>query len=406
MDTEALRFLRGTLEKCRVQVLELKLAEAKRSVDLGLRHTLGMEADHERLLHGSVDHLEDRTVYRVTDPFRCGYMMLRLPDGLLVLGPWLREAAEPRWIMELAERLEIPAQQLPYLEDYYGALPVVEDLSLLMACVNTFAERLWGGEEAYRVVDVNRELNRSRAVEVSQSPPGESYDWKIRSVEERYAFENELMQAVSQGLGHKAEQMLAGISAATVERRQADPVRELQNYCIVINTLLRKAAERGGVHPFHLDRASSAYAWRIGQLSQMEAGKELVTEMFLEYCRLVSGRALARYSQVVQRVILQIDADPAGDLSLRALAQRQNINASYLSDLFRRETGKTLTEYVSQRRVEEALRLLAGTSLQIQTVAQYCGIPDVNYFARVFKRYTGVSPREYRAAAARGGGTK
>ena len=406
MDTEALRFLRGTLEKCRVQVLELKPAEAKRSVDLGLRHTLGMEADHERLLHGSADHLEDRTVYRVTDPFRCGYMMLRLPDGLLVLGPWLREAAEPRWIMELAERLEIPAQQLPYLEDYYGTLPGVEDLSLLMACVNTFAERLWGGEEAYRVVDVNRELNRSRAVEVSQSPPGESYDWKIRSVEERYAFENELMQAVSQGLGHKAEQMLAGISAATVERRQADPVRELQNYCIVINTLLRKAAERGGVHPFHLDRASSAYARRIGQLSQMAAGKELVTEMFLEYCRLVSGRALTRYSQVVQRVILQIDADPAGDLSLRALAQRQNNNASYLSDLFRRETGKTLTEYVSQRRVEEALRLLAGTGLQIQTVAQYCGIPDVNYFARVFKRYTGVSPREYRAAAARGGGAK
>ena len=44
--------------------------------------------------------------------------------------------------------------------------------------------------------------------------------------------------------------------------------------------------------------------------------------------------------------------------------------------------------------------MLRSGTLQVQTVAQYCGIPDVNYFSKLFKRYTGVSPKEFRATLA------
>ena len=60
--------------------------------------------------------------------------------------------------------------------------------------------------------------------------------------------------------------------------------------------------------------------------------------------------------------------------------------------------GSTLTEYVSRRRVNHAMFLLEATSLQIQTIAHQCGIPDVNYFTRTFKKYAGITPKEYRAA--------
>lgn len=56
--------------------------------------------------------------------------------------------------------------------------------------------------------------------------------------------------------------------------------------------------------------------------------------------------------------------------------------------------GTTLTGYVSKRRVNHAMFLLETTSLQIQTIAQQCGIPDVNYFTRTFKKYAGVTPKE------------
>jgi len=78
------------------------------------------------------------------------------------------------------------------------------------------------------------------------------------------------------------------------------------------------------------------------------------------------------------------------------LAQLQGINASYLSSLFRRETGQTVTDYVNRKRIRLAMRLLGTTKLQVQTVALRCGISDVNYFSKLFRKYTQRTPKEYR----------
>ena len=74
----------------------------------------------------------------------------------------------------------------------------------------------------------------------------------------------------------------------------------------------------------------------------------------------------------------------------------QNISASYLSALFKKETGVTLTEYVNEKRIKYAMQLLATTKIQIQTAAQHSGIDDVHYFTKLFKKYTGKTPKEYR----------
>jgi len=94
--------------------------------------------------------------------------------------------------------------------------------------------------------------------------------------------------------------------------------------------------------------------------------------------------------------VIQIDMGLGGDLSLKYLAQMQGINASYLSSLFRKETGQTITDYVNQKRMRMAMQLLGTTELQVQTVAQRCGIPDVNYFSKLFKKHAQRTPREYR----------
>ena len=67
---------------------------------------------------------------------------------------------------------------------------------------------------------------------------------------------------------------------------------------------------------------------------------------------------------------------------------------------FKKETGKTLTEYVNGKRIEQAVFLLNSTRLQVQTIAQHCGISDVNYFTRLFKATLGKTPKEYRDSIA------
>jgi len=57
---------------------------------------------------------------------------------------------------------------------------------------------------------------------------------------------------------------------------------------------------------------------------------------------------------------------------------------------------KTVSEYVRYKRIEHAKYLLGTTHLQIQTVAQHCGIMDVQYFLKAFKKEVGKTPKEYR----------
>ena len=56
----------------------------------------------------------------------------------------------------------------------------------------------------------------------------------------------------------------------------------------------------------------------------------------------------------------------------------------------------TLTDYVNGHRIDTALKLLNTTDIQIQDIAYYVGIEDVNYFTRIFKKKIGVSPTEYK----------
>ena len=166
-----------------------------------------------------------------------------------------------------------------------------------------------------------------------------------------------------------------------------------------MNTLLRKAAENGGVHPIYLDSISSTFARKIEQLTSTESVQDLMVEMFKSYCRLVKKHSMKQYSAPVQKAIIYIDSDLTANLTLSAIAQTQNVSASYLSWLFKQETGETITEHVNQKRIKKAMNLLETTNLQVQTIAQHCGILDVQYFSKVFKKYTGKTPKEYRESS-------
>jgi len=111
---------------------------------------------------------------------------------------------------------------------------------------------------------------------------------------------------------------------------------------------------------------------------------------------MVRRHSMKDFSPTVQKVISRIDFDLAADLSLKASAQALNVNPSYLSTLFKKETGETLTDFVNRRRMEHAAYLLTSTQLSVSSVALNCGISDDNYFTKLFKRFNGLTPTQFR----------
>jgi AraC-like DNA-binding protein len=85
-------------------------------------------------------------------------------------------------------------------------------------------------------------------------------------------------------------------------------------------------------------------------------------------------------------------------LNVAWLAERLGCSADYLSHAFRSETGRRLTSFINEERVKLAKYLLQSSAMSVGEVALSCGFADPNYFARVFKRWTERTPREFRDA--------
>ena len=98
-------------------------------------------------------------------------------------------------------------------------------------------------------------------------------------------------------------------------------------------------------------------------------------------------------------ILEYIDLHAAEKLRLEDVADSLGYNKNYICHLFQKHIGQTYVQYLTQRRLENAQRLLTDTALPIAEIALCCGFSDNTYFNRVFKRATNRTPAEYRRGA-------
>ena len=84
------------------------------------------------------------------------------------------------------------------------------------------------------------------------------------------------------------------------------------------------------------------------------------------------------------------------DISMQDVAQTMNYSEAYFSKLFKQCFQKNFTAYLTEFRVNEAKRQLRQPTINVKDVGKAVGYADSNYFTKVFRRITGMSPTEYR----------
>lgn len=114
----------------------------------------------------------------------------------------------------------------------------------------------------------------------------------------------------------------------------------------------------------------------------------------------------SRHNQddLVHRVQKYLTDNYASDWDLSELAALFYVNSSYLSHIFKKKTGKTISAYIEDLRIQNACALLRTTDISISDVATTVGYSDPNYFAKRFRKKTGTSPASYRKSTAPQGG--
>jgi YesN/AraC family two-component response regulator len=211
----------------------------------------------------------------------------------------------------------------------------------------------------------------------------------------RYKLQNELSIAVEKGLKEEALKINNVFKFNPSKRVPNNPLRAFKNLAYTYNTILRMAADKGGVHPVYLHNVSDKFATLIEKTSSISELESLQINMISEYCDLVNKFSTLGYSPTIRKAINYITLNFDSHLSLNDVAENIDVNPSHLSRQFKKETKLTITDFINRKRVEEAKLLISQKVYSVTEISLMVGYENHNYFSSVFKKFTSLTPSEY-----------
>ncbi|WP_150269572.1 response regulator [Paenibacillus tepidiphilus] len=205
---------------------------------------------------------------------------------------------------------------------------------------------------------------------------------------------DQLAQCLQAGDGDWAGAFRKWVEAAG-EDGPADPFQRLRLLSAIAASLVRTLQELGLLEAA---RAETELP-RMLYFTVQTPWPEIVSTYHSVYAWIVSRRSAASRhdeSRILLVIHQYIKAHLADDLSLTRIAQEVSLNPSYLSRWYKRMTGKGISDYILEKKVELSKELLLGTPLKMHEISAQLGFSDQHYFFRFFKKTAGCTPQEFR----------
>lgn len=370
--------------------------EGLEQFDYGLRKALDPEFDWQEFGYTLLKHTPENTLLIAEGTFELKFALFRVPDEkdtVFMIGPWTdgpRSEYSLQWTKKYLGGAGNEAVQ-----EYYNGVHMLSGDDFAAAIYSVVSVLM--GQEELSTRRVKEFLPFMFQPDIRYfTEPSFERDIPVAMIEQRYQTENDLLTAVARGDDTAALLCIHQYSRFSLGDRFIGTLYREKSQFIIMNTLLRKAIEQNAVHPFYVDKISSSYARRIEALNTVEDVQATAQQMVQDYCAYARRYSLKGYSPTVQKVINHINLNLSEPHTLKSLAALCHISPSYLSSLFKQETGTTLIDYINTQRVRRAAQQLTTTDRSISEVAEEMGILDVNYFAKIFKRTFGMTPTRYR----------
>nr|WP_288829632.1 AraC family transcriptional regulator [uncultured Clostridium sp.] len=340
---------------------------------------------------------EDHLLYHLTDFFQFEYVFLKIrtTGTFILIGPFKTEYYSEQQIEKLLYQNRIYMPNANNLKSALSLVPIcplnktldsvimLNELSGLNISLN-YLHYNWNdvaGTEHEGIVIKDKETDLAQS----------------KLVEERYLLENIIMIEVASGNIEESLKVFKKYAEAlNAVRRNPHPVKNLRAVFKLVNTVLRKGAENARVHPFYLDMLSANFTFYLDQANTVEACSNVGTDMIIHYCKLVQKHSLSGYSPHVRKALNYIHMHLYEKIGLQKIAANAELSPDYLTVIFKKETGKTITEYIKLKRIQNGCELLRKTDLSLQDISFYLGYEDYCYFGKIFKQITGVTPTQYR----------
>jgi len=210
-----------------------------------------------------------------------------------------------------------------------------------------------------------------------------------------FRLEQVLVQSMLQSEHDRAKQCLNEI-LGHIMFSAGGKFRWIRARCFELLVMISRTAVRGGADPDYILRLNDEYLESIPRCGNIEELSMQLSEALPRYMNSGSAFRDARHSDAIHNAVRFIQTNYTQKITLEDTARHVYLSPTYLSRVFKQETGLSFTRFLNNVRVEKSKKLLSMTDMRLAEIALNCGFEEQSYYTKVFKAITGITPQQYR----------
>lgn len=317
-------------------------------------------------------------------------------QAVIFIGPTLRHNhSEPS--IEFWKEQGIPLEKRTTWTEYYRSLPFVDRLRLLYICVSA---NWMINQQALDITDVIESTLQYGLSDQQQENDLELTDLREYSIfHDGNAGQSHMLDLIKRGEKNELIKQLAKATNAdfiSEVNSKRSHLRNVKNLAIGGVTLSSHMAIQGGVYEELAMTLCGLHVKHIEELNDLAAVEAVVFAAIVDFAERVSQCRNNNVSKPVYSCKEYIYLHLFEEMTMQQLSDVSGLNPDYLSQLFKKETGLSLMNYIQRERIEEAKKLLDHSKDTITSIGERLTFYDQSHFVKVFKKHAGITPKQYR----------
>lgn len=316
-----------------------------------------------------------------------------LRNGFVVIGPTLVSDMPEGFLESLFLELQIPGNVRDAMQAYYGQMNWINldkwnQISKLAAYVlfHKMIDKVELAEQPKLLSSLENSVEKnlhSRRLET---------DFHLN-----YRLEQQIWQCVRDGDQDRLTVVantlqLAGFGLLSTKSH----IRNLKNQAIISISLATRAAVDGGLYPEIAYTMSDTFILQVEDTNETNQIYVLMMRYLYNLTDRVHTNKEKSHSRTVSVCQNYIYDYIFERISVHTLAQLVRLHPVYLSQLFKKETGFSLNQYIQREKIREAQKMLIQSDLSATEISALLQFNDQSYFSSIFKKLTGLTPNQYR----------
>ena len=314
-------------------------------------------------------------------------------EAQITAGPFLMGDVQDYIAYDLKDIADQTPESLPMIMEEIRSLPYVEPHR-----VNALSELLF---MAIAFLNNVAEANRMIETEHSVHMQGQISDYLFRikhsDVPAPYPFRVEklFLQALSRGEREQTLALLNELLGHIMFESGGDMTRMHNRVHELLIVCSRTVIDSGG-DPTYIDALMQKHRQNIPHMQTIEEMSLWLSKVVRSLISDQFSNQKARHSDLIYKTIQYLQTNYTRKLPLDEIAHNVHISPTYLSRVFKRETGTSMVDFLNRIRIEKSKELLAKHQIRLIEVALQCGFESQSYFNRMFKQFCDMTPQQYR----------